>query len=276
MRKLIFLLIPFLLLSCKDDNLFYNGYIDADLTYLSSNYAGRLTDLLVSRGAHVHKNQLLFKLEQTNEKFDVEKSQLSKNNLLAQRKEIIDQIHYNDINYRRVLKMQQQHAASQNDVDLAKRDLDVSNSQLKAIDFQIQSSLVDTADFNWQITRKENYANQDGIIFDTYFTQGEYVQPGQPVLSFITRQHIKVIFYVPEQALSNISLNSKIKLSTDGNPSYGTGTIRYISNIAQYTPPVIYSREERQKLVFRVEASIDAPNLNQIHLGQPVSLEIIP
>ncbi len=275
MRKLVMVLIAFLLYACKENEPHYNGYIDADLTYLSSNYAGRLTDLLVSRGEPVQKDQLLFKLEQTNEKFAVEMSQLNKNNLLSQKKEIIDQIHYYEINYRRTLQMRQQHAASQNDLDVAKRDLDVSRSQLKAIDFQIESSQVDTADKNWKIARKENYANDNGIIFDTYFTKDEYVQTGQPVLSLITKHNIKVIFYVPEKALSNILLNSKIKISTDNNPTFATGTIRYISNIAQYTPPIIYSREERQELVFRIEAKIDTPNLNQIHLGQPVTLEMI-
>lgn len=275
MRKLILLGVFFLLSSCKDDNSVYNGYIDADMTYLSSNYAGRLTDLFVVRGQNVNKDQLLFKLEKADENFKAEMSRLTQNNLIAQRQAMMDTIHYNEINYRRTLQIRKQDAASQNDLDMAKKDLDVSKSQLAALDFQIKSSGVDTTDIEWQIARKENYATHQGIIFDTYFTKGEYVQAGQPVVSLITEKNIKVIFFVPENDLSKISLNDKIQLSSDGSPHLATGTIRYISNTAQYTPPIIYSREDRKNLVFRVEAGIDKPNLNQLHLGQPISLEFV-
>lgn len=275
MRKLGLLCCIFLLCSCGEDDSLYNGYIDADMTYLSSNYAGRLVHLFVVRGQAVQKNQPLFKLEQTSEKFGVDISEFTQNNLLSQRKEILDQIRYNEINYRRTLQIRKQDAASQNDLDVATKDLDVLKNQLAALDFQIKSSQVDTADKQWQVARKENYATDSGIIFDTYFTQGEYAQAGQPVVSLITPQNIKVIFFVPEKDLSKIQLNHKIKLLTNGNALLGTGTIRYISNTAQYTPPIIFSREDRQSLIFRVEAGLDKPDLNQVHLGQPVSLRLV-
>jgi len=274
MYKFILLLFIAILSSCTEEPPRYNGYIDADLTYLSSNFAGRLESLLVSRGQSVQKNQLLFKLEQTNENFAVAINQFTKNNLLSQRKEILNQIEYNDINYQRTLRMRKQNAASQNDLDLAKKDLDVLKNRLMAINFQISSSQVDIADKNWQMQRKEGHATDFGIIFDTYFTKDEYVLAGQPVLSLITKNNIKVIFFIPEKKLSSILINDKIKISSDGNEHLGTGTINYISNIAQYIPPIVYSREDRQNLVFRVEARIDNPNLNQVHLGQPVTMEI--
>lgn len=275
MRKLTIFLMMILLSACKDSDLQYNGYIDAELTYLSSNFAGQLTDLSVTRGQPVHKDQLLFKLEQTSEQYGVERSQFAQDNLLAQRNAILNQIHYENINDRRTLTMRKQNAASQNDVDVSKKNIDVLNNQLKAIDFQIKSSQVDAADKQWQVSRKEAHSTDNGIIFDTYFTPHEYVQAGQPVVSLVTKHNIKIIFYVPEKALSQIALNDTIHFSSDGSSKIGTGTIRYISNVAQYTPPMIYSREERQNLLFRVEASIDAPDLTAIHLGQPVSLEIV-
>ncbi|MCX7114530.1 MAG: HlyD family efflux transporter periplasmic adaptor subunit [Gammaproteobacteria bacterium] len=271
-RNCVFLMIA-LLSACGKHPHQYNGYIDADLTYLSADYPGRLAHLLVVRGQPVQKHQLLFKLEQQSEQDHVVMSQDSKDNLLADRKGMMDQLHYAEVNYHRTITMMKQHAASQNDLDLAKRDWDVLKNQLQGLDAQINSSTVDTANRKWQLEHKEGYSTDKGIIFDTYFTKGEYVAAGQPILALITRQHIKVIFFVPEKALSSIHLNQKVKLSTDGNPSFATGTIRYISNTAQYTPPIIYSREERQALVFRVEAHIDHPQMNQLHLGQPVSLE---
>ncbi len=262
-----------LLSACKDSHPRYNGYFDADLTYLSSDFSGRLSQLQVKRGQSVEKDQLLFKLEQTNERFGVQTSELNQQNLSAQRQEILAQITYNDINYRRTRQIRTQDAASQNDLDLATEQLAILKNQLAAIDFQIQSSQVDTADRKWMVSRKMSTAPEDGSIFDTYFTQDEFVQGGQPILALVTQHNIKVIFFVNEEALTHVHIQQSVTISSDGNAKLATGTISYIASVAQYTPPIIYSREQRSKLVFRVEARIDKPNLDKIHLGQPVSIE---
>lgn len=275
MHKLLIVgLTIFLLTACEKENKSFSGYIDTDLVYLSSDFGGRLTDLAVLKGQLVQSNQFLFKLEQTSEQYNVKMSQLTKKDLLAQRQQILAQLNYNKINYRRTLEMRQQNAASQNDLDAAKRDLNVSKEQLTDIDVRIKNNQVDTADKKWQMTRKENFAPVTGIIFDTYYTKGEFVQAGAPVLSLITQNNIKAIFFVPEEELDQLRLNEHVKIKTDNNENFATGHIFYISNIAEYTPPIIYSREERQRLVFRIEAKIDSPDLEKIHLGQPVTLEL--
>ncbi|MCW8387751.1 HlyD family efflux transporter periplasmic adaptor subunit [Fluoribacter dumoffii] len=275
MCKLLFIGLTILLLTaCEQENNSFSGYVDTDLVYLSADFGGRLADLAVLRGQQVQNNQLLFKLEQTSELYNVQMSKLSKKDLLAQRQQILSQLKYNKINYRRILEMQKQNAASQNDLDAARRDLNISKDQLADIDVKIKNNQVDTADKKWQMTRKENFAPEPGIVFDTYYTKGEFVQAGAPVLALVTPNNIKAVFFVPEEKLDQLRLNQHVTLKTDTNPNFATGHIYYISNIAEYTPPIIYSREERQRLVFRVEAKIDTPDLEKIHLGQPVTLEL--
>lgn len=276
MHKLLFLGLFILILSAcnEEENKSFSGYIDTDLVYLSADLGGRLTDLAVSKGQLVKENQFLFKLEQTNEHYNVKMSQLNTKALLAQRQQILIQLNYNKINYHRIIEMRKQNAASQNDLDLARSQLDISKQQIADIDVKINSNQIEVADQKWRMTRKENVAPQQGIIFDTYYTQGEYVQAAAPVLSLITKNNIKAIFFVPEKYLSQLRLNEHIKIRTDQNDHFATGHISYISNIAEYTPPIIYSREERQRLVFRIETLIDSPDLEKIHLGQPVTLEL--
>lgn len=275
MYKLLIIGLTILLLTaCEKENKAFSGYIDTDLVYLSADYSGRLIDLAVLRGQVVKCNQFLFKLEQTSERYNVQMSQLTQKDLLAQRQQILTQLNYNEINYRRIQGMRKQNAASQNDLDAAQRDLDISKEQLTAIDVKIKNNQVDTDDKKWIMTRKENFATERGIIFDTYYTKGEFVQAGAPILSLITKNNIKAIFFVPEKVLSQLRLNKQVKIKTDQNENFATGHIFYISNIAEYTPPIIYSREERQRLVFRIEAKIDLPDLEKIHLGQPVTLEV--
>lgn len=276
MHKLLLAgLLGLALIACKKEEKPFSGYIDADLIYLSADYSGRLLDLPVHRGQLVQTNQFMFRLEQNSERYNKDISQLNTEDLLNQREQILTQLNYNKINYRRIVEMRQRNAASQNDLDMAQRDLDLSQKQLADIGIKIKSSQTDTADKKWILSRKENFAPAQGIIFDTYYTQGEFVQAGYPILSLITHNKIKAIFFIPEEDLSKVRLNHRVQIKTTHNANLAAGHISYISNIAEYTPPIIYSREEREKLIFRVEAQIDSPDLEQIHLGQPISLELV-
>ena len=78
MHKLLLIgLFTFLLMACKAEDKTFNGYIDAQLVYLSSDFAGRLVDLAVEKGELVKDNQFLFRLEQTSELYRVQESKLS-------------------------------------------------------------------------------------------------------------------------------------------------------------------------------------------------------
>ncbi len=272
MRFILLLCYVMLLSACKEEPPHYNGYIDADLIYLSSNYNGRLAHLNVRRGDVIQQNQLLFKVEQQTNNFSVTMSRLKEQELQAQKDELEHQKEYDVLNYQRIIKMRKKDAASQNDLEVAHTSLEVLNDKLAALDLQIKNQRVSVQEQEWERSRKEGYAPQEGIIFDSYLVQGEYAQAGQPIVSLITPQQMKVIFFIPEPELKNTALQEKVTIYS-GTQQIGRATINYISSMAQYTPPIIYSRENSHNLVFRVEGRIDNPDLKQLHLGQPISLE---
>ncbi|HMT03492.1 MAG TPA: HlyD family efflux transporter periplasmic adaptor subunit [Burkholderiales bacterium] len=275
MHKLILLFTILVIFSgCTKSNKFYSGYIDADLTYLSSDFSGQLLSLQVARGEYVNKQKLLFKLEQLNETRNINSGLQNQIDLTAERDQLLSKLNYAKINYNRQNKLNKTGAGSQDAFDQAKQNLDVLLYQINSINAQIKNNEILTAQKIWQKERKQNVAPESGIVYDTYFTIGEYVQGGQPILSLITKKNIKAIFFVSEADLGKIKLNQNVIISTDGNNSHYQGIISYISNQAEYTPPIIYSREERQKLVFKIEMRIVNADLNQIHLGQPVTVEI--
>ena len=102
--------------------------------------------------------------------------------------------------------------------------------------------------------------------------EGEYVQAGQPIVALITPKSLKVTFFVGEAELAQVKLASKVQVTMDGVQQPLTATVDYISSKAEYTPPVIFSREERTKLVFKVIARPESADLQSIHLGQPVTV----
>ena len=51
-----------------------------------------------------------------------------------------------------------------------------------------------------------------------------------------------------------------------------TAKISFISRTSEFTPPVIYSMDERAKLVFLIEARPERPE--RLRVGQPVSVAL--
>jgi HlyD family secretion protein len=126
----------------------------------------------------------------------------------------------------------------------------------------------------WTLQQKTVRAHQDAIVNDTYFREGEYVTTSNPVVSLLTRENIYFVFFIPEPVISRIHLGDRISVELSGINQAFQGTLNYISPQVEYTPPVIYSRDENNKYVFRTRA---VPNLNEaffFHPGQPIFVTI--
>jgi HlyD family secretion protein len=117
-------------------------------------------------------------------------------------------------------------------------------------------------------------APADGTVQEIFYRQGEVVPTGRPVLSLLPPGNMKVRFFVPQSQFPNLKAGSQIAVSCDGCANGMKATVFFLSTQAEFTPPVIFSREERQKLVFRIEARPLQPEL--LHVGQPVSVRPLP
>src|SRR5205085_9669220 len=106
---------------------------------------------------------------------------------------------------------------------------------------------------------------------DTLFRPGEWIPAGRPIVVLLPPGNIKVRAFVPEPRIGQIKLNQSATVSIDGAPSI-TGKVTYISPQAEYTPPVIYSQESRNKLVFLIELHFDDTVAKGLHPGQPVDV----
>ncbi len=108
---------------------------------------------------------------------------------------------------------------------------------------------------------------------DVFFREGEFVNPSQPVVSLLPPQNIKVRFFVPESELSHLEEGARVRFACSDCPQNLTGTIRFVSTQAEFTPPVIYSDRSKEKLVYMAEATPDKqPEL--LHPGQPVTVTL--
>jgi len=120
-----------------------------------------------------------------------------------------------------------------------------------------------------RLARRKLVSPVAGTVQQVYYRPGEMVPAGRPVLALLPPENIKVRFYVPEAMLAKIALGEMVKVQCDGCAADIAARISFISDSAEFTPPVIYSLEERSKLVFLVEARPERPE--RLRAGQPVS-----
>ena len=125
-------------------------------------------------------------------------------------------------------------------------------------------------------TQKSQAAPSGGLVFDTFFRPGEWVAAGRPVVSLLPPENVKVRAFVPESQVAGIHQGDSVHVTIDGTPASLAGKISFISPQAEYTPPVIYSRENREKLVFLVEVVFDPSIAAGLHPGQPVDVRFTP
>jgi len=123
-----------------------------------------------------------------------------------------------------------------------------------------------------RLARRKMASPVTGTVQQVYFRPGEMVMAGRPIVSLLPPGNLKVRFYVPEAMLPRLSYGEQVKVNCDGCPADITARISFIASTAEYTPPVIYSREERSKLVFLIEALPDRPDA--LRVGQPIDVAL--
>jgi HlyD family secretion protein len=129
------------------------------------------------------------------------------------------------------------------------------------------------AQAQWRLDQKTQTAPVAGLVNDTLYRPGEWVAAGAPVVSLLPPSNVKIRFYVPEPMLATLRQGAAVVARCDGCGNPVPARISFIAPQAEYTPPVIYSRENRAKLVFLVEARPESPN-PALHPGLPVEVSL--
>ncbi|MDB6052681.1 MAG: Multidrug resistance efflux pump [Verrucomicrobiales bacterium] len=294
----------------KSDDLL-QGYVEGEYVYVASPLAGTLESLSVQRGAQVNVHDNLFALDSVAEiagrdqaarrleeaeakAADSKKGMRSSEmeSLEAQVKQAGAALVLSEKEFTRQSELEAARTSTVQDLDRARaaRDQDRqrlsrSEAELKTAQLGARSDRVTAAEANvralaaalskaeWDLSQKHQLAPQSALVFDTIYQQGEWVPAGRPVVSLLPPGNIKVRAFVPENRLGGIHLGDSARVFVDGAGSPITGTVRFISPQAEYTPPVIYSQQTCGKLVFMVELKFDPLVAASLHPGQPVDVQ---
>ena len=146
-----------------------------------------------------------------------------------------------------------QAAVSVLEANLAVARLPARADEIKAAEANVAQAQAALENAEWRLSKRTLTAVSSGIIFDVIRSQGEVAGPQAPVLSILPDGAVKLRLYIPETAISQISLGTKLVVDCDGCADT-TAEVSYVSSGPEFTPPVIYSLENRQKLVYLIEA----------------------
>jgi len=292
----------------------FPGYMEADLVLVGSEREGRIAKLDVEEGDTVKEGDPIFALESAEQEAAVAaaKARLAEAEArladakatvqrpdeievleaaLAQAKAMRDQAN-NNLDRARVLFKEGWTTKAQLDDAVAKQEsheaaVTEAEKRIAAAKLPGRADIIAAAAANAEAARyalaeaeknlgkRKVAAAAGGTVEEIYFRPGEVVKAGQAVIALLPPRNLKVRFFVAEADRARLRVDQPVALTCDGCPADLHATISFISREAEFTPPVIFSREQRKKLVYLVEARPTGA-AKDLTAGQPVTVELAP
>jgi HlyD family secretion protein len=244
-RFLIFAVLAVGLAACGNkDEKALQGWVEADFIFVSPDEAGRVDSLQVREGDTVAKGAMLFTVDPDLQQADFAAAQASLNNA--------------EQAYERAQALLKSAAGTQKNVDDTEAALRSAQARLNSA--------------KTRLDRRTMKSPVAGTVQQVYYREGETVPAGRPVLALLPPSNLKIRFYAPQAQLPIIKIGDEVTVSCDNCEQGLMARVSFISRTNEFTPPVIYSLEERAKLVYLIEAHPEHPE--KFRVGQPVSVKL--
>jgi HlyD family secretion protein len=290
----------------------YQGYAEGEYVRVAAPFAGTLQNLAVARGGQVKAGDALFALEQENEaaarreaqermssaeaqlanleksrrqpEIDAARAQLAQAEAAlklssAQLKRQEDLVARNFVSRQaldeaRTARARDEGRVKEMRAQLATARLPAREDEIRAAQSNVQAARAALDQADWRLGQRSIKAPVAGLVQDTFYVLGEWVNANQPVVSLLPPQNIRVRFFVEEKNLGSVRVGQQASVACDGCKAPVSARVSFISPQAEFTPPVIYSRQERAKLVYLVEARLAPEDAVKLHPGQPLDVRL--
>jgi HlyD family secretion protein len=295
----------------SDETSSYGGYVEADYVMVASSVGGTLVRLDVRRGDTVAEGATLFLLDEVSERAarDEARAKLAQAEALhadllsgkrppeiaaidAQLAQANAMRVQSERDYDRQVKLRENGIVAVKSLDEARAQRDRDRAQVSELEAQRRVARLPGRDdairaaesavgaaraaldqAEWRLAQKRGAAPADAVVVDTLYRPGEMVAAGAPVAKLLPPANVKVRFFVPETELARVAVGGKVVVACDGCPASIPATVTFVSPTAEYTPPVIYSRERRARLVYMAEARPEG-SAAALRVGQPVDVTL--
>ncbi len=230
----------------SDKRPLFQGWIEAELIFVGPDEAGRIEDLAVREGDQIERRSPLFSLDSELQLADVAMQEAAVKNA--------------QIAFDRAQHLLKSQSGTQRALDDAEAALRTSQARLNSA--------------QTRLARRKVASPVTGSVQQIYYRVGEVVPAGKSIVALLPPHNLKVRFFVNEATLPKLAIGDAIHVSCDGCDPGINAQIGFIARTSEFTPPMIYSTEERSKLVFLIEARPQHPE--RLRVGQPVSVALEP
>ena len=165
-------------------------------------------------------------------------------------------------------------AIGQAKANLAVARLPARPETIKAADNQVAQAQAALDSARWRLDQRTVEAPAAGRVDDVIRNAGDLAGPSAPIVSMLPDGAVKLRVYVPERQFSKLAVGSELAVHCDGCQPGLKAKVSYISPDPEFTPPVIYSLENRQKLVYLVEARPEEQD-TVLQPGQIVDVRLV-
>jgi HlyD family secretion protein len=290
----------------------FSGVVEVEAVQVAAPLAGRLVELPVRRGMQVAAGAPLFVLEHAAESDAVREARAGVERAAATLRDLGKGQRRDELAALEAAADAQAAALARSESDLkrqrelaaqgfvsgadltaltAQRNADAarleqSRAQLRsarqggredvqaAAGAELDAARAALAQAEWRLAQKSVTAPAAASVEDTLYRVGEWVAAGSPVVSLIEPGAVKLRFFVPETRIAQVAPGQRVRATCDGCAAPIEATVRFVAREAEFTPPVIYSRGSRERLVFLVEAWPAPADAAKLRPGLPVDVSL--
>jgi len=273
MKRFVLLSLALALTACgRATSDVMQGYGEADYVYIASQESGVLGELLVREGDTVEAGATLFRLDRDRLALNADSASAQASAAAQAVRTAQAQARLAQANYARGAELFERgfYPRARLDSDRAARD--AANAQLAQARREASAAGAATGLARERLRDLDGAAPSGGTIEQIYHRPGEVVTAGQPIVALLPPENMKVRFFAPEAMLASLPVGARVNVTCDGPGCEApfVATVSFVAREPQFTPPVIYSLDRREKLVFLVEARFDSPV--PIRPGMPVDV----
>lgn len=288
------------------------GYVEGEFVQLAPIDVAQIKSVAVKRGERVTKDEPVATLERSDAENAVQEAEAQygqaqaqlANLKLGRRPEEIAVLEaalasaqaaqeQAQLVYNRQVDLLKRGISAQSDYDQAKTNLDQAQAQvqqakanlgvarlparpdeIKAAESQAAQARAALDQARWRLSQRTLTAPAAGRVDDIIRNPGDIAGPSAPVISMLPDGAVKLKIYVPEKLLSSVSVGGELDVHCDGCPDGQKARVSYVSPDPEFTPPVIYSLERRQRLVYLVEARPEG-EATALKPGQIVDVSLV-